>query len=268
MSGGVGHRGSSDPAWLWLWCRPADTARIWTLAWEPLYAAGAALKRPQKEKKKESIHFPYIPSPSTHRVPPIFNMGHYPRYIHLSQWRSQYWYISTNSSPRFTSEFICCVTYSLGFANSIMTCSHHYGVLWNSSLALKIPCAPLIHSSLAPLDPPAATDWSIVSLHFAMYPAVFQNHSLSCPQFHSPYASATDICQCRILETLSLGDAWPAPLRPCCPLAVVPVSVWDPPHHHSEKSLHLSPVSDPCFLGPSFSYFLFFPLILLECTLW
>ena len=37
-----------DPALLWLWCRPAATAPIWPLAWEPPYGAGAALKR-QKE---------------------------------------------------------------------------------------------------------------------------------------------------------------------------------------------------------------------------
>ena len=54
MSCGVGHRLSSDPAWLWLWlwCRPAATALIRPLAWEPPQAAGAALKRP-KEKEKE-----------------------------------------------------------------------------------------------------------------------------------------------------------------------------------------------------------------------
>ena len=48
MSCGVGHRGSSDLALLWLWCR---LAAIRPLPWEPLYAAGAALKRPKKKKK-------------------------------------------------------------------------------------------------------------------------------------------------------------------------------------------------------------------------
>ena len=55
MSFGVGHRRSSDPALLWLWCRPAAEAQIRPLAWEPPYAEGVALekaKRP-KEKKKE-----------------------------------------------------------------------------------------------------------------------------------------------------------------------------------------------------------------------
>ena len=46
------------PQWLrdlvWLWCRPAATARIWPLAWEPPYAKGAALKR-QKTKNKIKI---------------------------------------------------------------------------------------------------------------------------------------------------------------------------------------------------------------------
>ena len=34
---------------LWLWCRPAAVAPIRPLAWEPPYAAGAALKRQKKE---------------------------------------------------------------------------------------------------------------------------------------------------------------------------------------------------------------------------
>ena len=45
MSGGVGHRPGLDPALLWLWCRPAATAPIQPLAWEPPYAMGTALKR-------------------------------------------------------------------------------------------------------------------------------------------------------------------------------------------------------------------------------
>ena len=38
-----------DPALLWLWCRPAAVAPIQPLAWEPLYAAGVALKRKKKK---------------------------------------------------------------------------------------------------------------------------------------------------------------------------------------------------------------------------
>ena len=37
-----------DLAWLWLWCRPAATARMGPLAWEPPYAVGATLKRQKK----------------------------------------------------------------------------------------------------------------------------------------------------------------------------------------------------------------------------
>ena len=44
VSCGVGLRHSSDPVLLWLWCRPAATAPIRPLAWEPPYAAGVALK--------------------------------------------------------------------------------------------------------------------------------------------------------------------------------------------------------------------------------
>ena len=50
MNFGVGRRHSSDPAWLWLWRRPVATALIGSLAWEPPYASGVALKRPKKKK--------------------------------------------------------------------------------------------------------------------------------------------------------------------------------------------------------------------------
>ena len=59
---GVGRRGESDPVLLWLWRRPAATARIRLLAWEPPYAAGVARKkqtnkqkRPKKQKRKEIL---------------------------------------------------------------------------------------------------------------------------------------------------------------------------------------------------------------------
>ena len=60
MSWGVGRRrGSdlgSDLAWLWLWRRLAATALIGPLAWEPPYAAGAALNRLKNKKNKSFIH--------------------------------------------------------------------------------------------------------------------------------------------------------------------------------------------------------------------
>ena len=40
---------------LWLWCRPAATALIITLAWEPPCAAGAALEKAKRERKKKKI---------------------------------------------------------------------------------------------------------------------------------------------------------------------------------------------------------------------
>ena len=45
MSCGVGCRLGWDLALLWLQCRPAATAPIGPLAWEPPYAVGVALKR-------------------------------------------------------------------------------------------------------------------------------------------------------------------------------------------------------------------------------
>ena len=53
MSCGVGQRFSSDPALLWLWYKLAATGPIRPLAWEPPYAAGAALKRQKTGKKKK-----------------------------------------------------------------------------------------------------------------------------------------------------------------------------------------------------------------------
>ena len=47
---GVGHRRGSDPALLWLWCRPAATAPIQPLAWELPYAMHMVLKRKKKKK--------------------------------------------------------------------------------------------------------------------------------------------------------------------------------------------------------------------------
>ena len=51
VSCGVGHRRGLDPALLWLWCRPATIALIRPLAWEPPYAAGAALEDAKRQKK-------------------------------------------------------------------------------------------------------------------------------------------------------------------------------------------------------------------------
>ena len=39
-----------DLALLWLWHKPAATAQIRPLAWEPPHAAGVALKRQQTKK--------------------------------------------------------------------------------------------------------------------------------------------------------------------------------------------------------------------------
>ena len=51
MSCGVGRRCGSDLALLRLWRRPAATALIGPLAWEPPYAADVTLKRQKKKKR-------------------------------------------------------------------------------------------------------------------------------------------------------------------------------------------------------------------------
>ena len=52
MSCGVGCRGGLDRTLLQLWHRPAAVALIRPLAWEPPYAAGAALKSKKNQKTK------------------------------------------------------------------------------------------------------------------------------------------------------------------------------------------------------------------------
>ena len=54
MSRGVGHRCSSDLMLLWVWCRPAALVLSRSLAWEPPYAAGTALKSKTKQNKTET----------------------------------------------------------------------------------------------------------------------------------------------------------------------------------------------------------------------
>ena len=69
MSCGVGCGHGSDPALLWLWRRPVATAPIRPLAWEPPYAAGAALEKAKREKTnkqkhpKKPFHFSQIKGP-------------------------------------------------------------------------------------------------------------------------------------------------------------------------------------------------------------
>ena len=61
----VGRRRGSDPELLWLWLRPGATAPIRPLAWEPPYAAGAALKRQNgklKKIKKIELQLPAYPT--------------------------------------------------------------------------------------------------------------------------------------------------------------------------------------------------------------
>ena len=60
MSSGVGCRLSSDPALLWLWCRPAAAAPIQPLSWEPPYAEGAALKTQTHKNVQKCVVFYFV----------------------------------------------------------------------------------------------------------------------------------------------------------------------------------------------------------------
>ena len=52
MSCGVGRRRGLDLTLLCLWCRPATTALIQPLAWEPPYAVGTVQEMAKRQKNK------------------------------------------------------------------------------------------------------------------------------------------------------------------------------------------------------------------------
>ena len=54
MNCGVGCRHGSDPMLLWFWRRPAATAPIEPLAWEPPHAVEAAQEMAKRQKKKKN----------------------------------------------------------------------------------------------------------------------------------------------------------------------------------------------------------------------
>ena len=53
MSSGVGRRRGSDSVLLWPWRRPAATAPIRPLAWEPPYSTGTALEKTKNKNSKK-----------------------------------------------------------------------------------------------------------------------------------------------------------------------------------------------------------------------
>ena len=55
VSHGVGRRCGSDPALLWLWCRPAAAAPCRPLAWERPCVLGAVLKQQPTKLKSSSF---------------------------------------------------------------------------------------------------------------------------------------------------------------------------------------------------------------------
>ena len=55
MSCSAGRKRGSDPMLLWLWQRPAATALIRPLAWEPPYAMGVAQEMAKRSKKKKKV---------------------------------------------------------------------------------------------------------------------------------------------------------------------------------------------------------------------
>ena len=96
VSCGVGRRHGLDLVLLWLWHRPAATAPIRPLAWEPPYAAGAALKKTKKIKKKKLwLH------PQPMKVPGELHMG---QELNLSYLRCGYGNAGSFNSLRQTGD--------------------------------------------------------------------------------------------------------------------------------------------------------------------
>ena len=69
--------------------------------------------------------------------------------VHFLKLMNLRWYIIITQCTSFTSGFIVDVTCSVGLEECLMTCIH-YSVTQNSFTALKILCAPSIHSSISP----------------------------------------------------------------------------------------------------------------------
>ena len=96
MSCGIGHRCSSDLALLWLWCRPADAAPTLLLAWEPPYAAGTSLKRPNLYPPKKPKCFLIKPSTVSSKYLLNSNIMYYVFGISGSTpWKHIKWQMST-----------------------------------------------------------------------------------------------------------------------------------------------------------------------------
>ena len=72
MSCGIGRRCGSDLVLLWLWCRPAATALIGPLAWEPPCAMGATLEKAKRQKKKKNEALKKALNPMVHFLSPFF----------------------------------------------------------------------------------------------------------------------------------------------------------------------------------------------------
>ena len=124
MSCGVGHRCGSDPALLWLWRRPVATAPIRPLAWEPSYAAGVALEKAKRQKKKKIATF----SKCASSYPAI------PLYINYSlsqkhERRKHIWCVPKEPKGPFPCYFL-----PTGFwtppPGSIFTQYHHWSEHW------------------------------------------------------------------------------------------------------------------------------------------
>jgi len=68
-------RCGSDPELLWLWQRPAATAPIGPLAWEPPYAAGVALEKAKTHNNNNNNAYNTVP-PDLHSADGLTSSRH------------------------------------------------------------------------------------------------------------------------------------------------------------------------------------------------
>ena len=71
---------------LWLWRRPAATAPIGPLAWEPPYAVGAALKKKTKKKERKKHLIRGVPIVAQWLTNPTRNHEVSGSILALAQW--------------------------------------------------------------------------------------------------------------------------------------------------------------------------------------
>lgn len=114
------------------------------------------------------------------------------RVWHLLQLKNPQRHLIITLSPQFTLGFTLDVRHRASLDKCMMTCIHHYRVMWISFTALKILCA-LTYRSPRPTNP--GNHWSFSCLHSTAFA------KMSCHWNHS-------VCNLFRLATFTWSDAF------------------------------------------------------------